>query len=503
MITEFHKKYADKIEGTISCFDRILITGSLTRWGYAEAMRSYLLINNIRIFDYPLFAKQYNEQIRQQIESISKEHKIEIEYIRSPHKFDKQANIQKILEKRGNEPGIVKIYSSMELCDSYSPYFNKEKNSSVLRLRNSKCIHYYIYLIDKVLGLCFFKIPTWLPCRVQFYFNGHNYLEYKLKKHNIEYEMEDNAFSKISDYQKAQELSDNFRTEVIHNWLDIISSRYIPFLVTTNQTYRWSITQAEYSTDLIFKNSEAIKSIYEELVLKCIHTVKPGNIATFFSRKLAANYEDEVGSKYNKQIQGTRIKHFMGANSIKIYDKGKTILRIETTINDIGELKIYRDVVTKSGETVTRLASMKKSIYSFYDLGKHCNSSNSRYLDYLASFTDNSDGRNKLNKLSGKKVENDRSYKGFNFFDKFDSNLFQVLLSGEFNINGFRNKSLRKRLKHSISASQMSRVLKRLKLFGLIKKVKNTFKYYLTKLGKKVIAAGLIVKELGIVPALT
>ena len=391
----------------------------------------------------------------------------------------------------------------MEVCDSYLPVFSKTTNLPVLKSRTSKCIHYYIYFIDKVLGLCFLRIPTWLPSRVQFYFNGHNYLAYKLKKHNTKYQIEDNAFSYISDYKAAQELSDDFKAEDIHQWLDMIIKRYIPFLETTNQTYRWSITQAEYSTDLIFKKSETIKNIYEELVLKSIHTVKPGNIATFFSRKLAAGYQDEVGSKYNKQIHGTRIKHFMGANSIKMYDKGSTILRIETTVNNIGEFKIYRDVITRSGEKVKRSANMKKSVYSFYDLGKQCKLSNSRYLDYLASFTDNSEGKNNLNKLSRKKVENNRSYKGFNFFDDLDSDILQVLNSGEFNIYGFRNKSLRKRLKHSLSASQMSRIIKRLKLFGLIKKVKNTFKYYLTKLGKKVISAGLILKELSIVPALT
>ena len=48
----------------------------------------------------------------------------------------------------------------------------------------------------------------------------------------------------------------------------------------------------------------------------------------------------------------------------------------------------------------------------------------------------------------------------------------------------------------------MSRIIKRLHVFGLIKKVKNSFKYYLTKFGKKVISAGLIVKEFNIIPAL-
>jgi hypothetical protein len=47
MNTEFFKKYSDKIEGVISCIDRIIISGTLSRWGYSHEMQSYLFTNNI------------------------------------------------------------------------------------------------------------------------------------------------------------------------------------------------------------------------------------------------------------------------------------------------------------------------------------------------------------------------------------------------------------------------------------------------------------------------
>jgi DNA-binding HxlR family transcriptional regulator len=48
----------------------------------------------------------------------------------------------------------------------------------------------------------------------------------------------------------------------------------------------------------------------------------------------------------------------------------------------------------------------------------------------------------------------------------------------------------------------VSRALKRLRVHGLIKKVGGTYKYYLTKLGKKAIVTGLYLKEMFIVPQL-
>ncbi len=44
------------------------------------------------------------------------------------------------------------------------------------------------------------------------------------------------------------------------------------------------------------------------------------------------------------QIEMTRIKHQMGPVSIKMYDKLRIILRIETTVNDVSFFKHRRKV---------------------------------------------------------------------------------------------------------------------------------------------------------------
>lgn len=502
MKTDFHNKYSDKIAGTISCLDRVIISGSLTKWGYAESMNYYIHEHNIKVKDFPMFGKQMNDSLRQNVESIAVNNNISIEHIRSPLHFNKEEHIQKILLERGEKEGLIKIYTSMEICDCYRPTFDKIKNRAFLKSGTSKCLYYYIYFIDKSFGLCFLRIPTWIPFRVQFYFNGHNYLANKLRERNINYSMSDNAFNFIDNYNIAQELSSSIKADDIHKSFDGIIKKYIPFLEQSGQTYRWTLSQVEYSTDVIFKNTNDLLLIYDQLVHNCIHSVKPDNIATFFSRKLAAHYQQEVGNKYNKQIQGTRIKHLMGVNSIKMYNKDKNILRIETTVNDVTEFKIYRQVNTIDHRSVQRLAPMKKSIYSLYELCKCCLAANSRYLDFIASFEDNSSGIKNLDTVSQKITDHDRSYRGFNFFEPVDAQILLALESGEFNINGFRNKSLRKKLSDSLSASAVSRILKRLLLHGIIKKVKNTYKYYLTKSGKRILAGAHIVKELYIIPAL-
>ncbi|HSV31934.1 MAG TPA: hypothetical protein VLH40_07945 [Atribacteraceae bacterium] len=144
---------------------------------------------------------------------------------------------------------------------------------------------------------------------------------------------------------------------------------------------------------------------------------------------------------------------------------------------------------------------MKKKIYNWYPLGRLLKATNRRYLEFVYSLEDPSDGAKKLEELSESKKDSDRSFKGFNFFRREDQPLFEVLAHGAFKISGLQNQLLR-RLLPELSSASISRILKRLGVHGLIKKVSGTRKYYLTKLGKAVITLGLKTKELFIAPQL-
>lgn len=495
------QRYKDQIDGILSCYDRIIIHGNIPGWCYASGMTGYLYSKKIRIFDYQKFALKLRDEIRENTRRIAGENNIEIEHIKKIKAFRKEKRIKEIIKERGDHPGLVHIFSAMESCASYRPWHNKETGKTYLRPDSSKCLHYYFYFIDEKLGLCYMRVPTWCPFRLQFYFNGHNWLSYKLKKKGIGHEIRDNGFLKIEDFRTAQDLSDGFRAEDLHHALDAFASRYCPVVGLYGQTYRWSIMQAEYSTDILFKNQENLKYLYEPLVRTAIHSVKPDNIASFLGRKVDPRYQGEMGNNFNTRILGTRIKHRMGAVSIKMYDKFGIILRIETTANDVSHFKHLRKVQQRDGTIVERVAPMKKNIYSLFPLMRIMKASNRRYLEFISTFDDMSGGIRKLKKVTETVKSEDRSYRGFNFYSEEDQNLFEVLCRGEFNISGFQNKSIRAHLSDK-SSGTISRILKRLKVHGLIKKVSNTYKYYLTKFGKKVITVGLAIKEMLVTPLL-
>ena len=494
------QRYSDKISGVLSCYDRVVIQGIIPGICYAQGMTGYLYTNNIRIFDYPRFAEPFREQLRENAESIAKDANLEIDFIRKKN-FRKESRIKDILKDRGDQPGLVHIFSAMESCQTYKPWHDKKTHKTYLRFNQSKCLHYYFYFIDEDLGLCYVRVPTWCPFRLQIYFNGHNWLASQLKTQHLEHSVLDNAFVDIGSFPDAQKVSDSLSVKLIHEKLDQFAKKYCPVFSHFKQFYHWSIMQAEYATDIVFKRQQDLKNIYDHLVRTAIHTVKPDNIATFLGRKLHANYQDEMGNNFNTRIEGTRIKHSMGAVSVKMYDKFGLILRIETTVNDVSFFKHYRQVEHRDGTKSKKMAAMKKGIYSLSPLSSLLSSSNHRYLEFISSFDDTTKGIGKLDKISKPVMKAHRSYKGFNFFSDDDQLLFESIASGKFTISGFQNKHLRQKLKNK-NSGQISRILKRLHVHGLIKKVGRSYKYYITKLGRKVISLGLQLKVFYLTPNL-
>ncbi|MCB1871711.1 MAG: MarR family transcriptional regulator, partial [Gammaproteobacteria bacterium] len=163
--------------------------------------------------------------------------------------------------------------------------------------------------------------------------------------------------------------------------------------------------------------------------------------------------------------------------------------------------KIHRWVEQRDGWTQWKLAPLRKNIYSLRDLRKLMNAANERYLAYMADIDNPGTGLKDIDKMSDRAKDQGRSFRGFNLFLKQDYRLFLILSRGEWSISGFRAADLRAYLP-DLSSSQSSYLLKRLRTHGLIKKIGHRYKYYLTKFGRRVLAATLKLREYVVLPTL-
>lgn len=501
-MTSLLTRYASQLVGTVSCFDRIVITGTIPGWCHAVGMANYLTGQGIRLFDYAKrFAEPLREEIRANAERIAAENGLAIEFIRSVKAFRKEERIHDIIATRGDHPGLVHIFGALENCPAFTPWHDKGTGLTSLKYKNTKCLHYYFYFIDAEFGLCYLRVPTWAPFRLQFYCNGHAWLANQLRKEGIDFTPLDNTFTYIADLPRAQALADAFPIEALHRMLDTIAREYCPVIARVPDRYHWSIMQVEYATDIIFKRREDLQPLYEELIRLAIHMVKPEHIAMFLGKKLDGRTVADLGTEFHTRIQGTCLKHRLGWATIKMYDKYGIVLRIETTVNNVTELKHYRTVEHRDGTTEQKFAPMQKTIYSLSPLRELLGAANQRYLDFLSDLDDTSEGQRHLPKLGTSRKRDGRSLRGFNLFQPDEQAAIVALLRGEGCISGITNQMLRRVLTGKTSR-QISYFIKRCRIFGLLKKCGKTYKYYLTKLGRRVLLAARQLQEFLIVPTL-
>jgi len=497
----FIERHSNEITAVLSCFDRVVITGTLPDICHARAMGGYLSYHQIRLFDFPRWAEPLREELRQNAERLAAEAGLQIEFIRKLKAFRKEDRIKEILTERGDHPGLVHIFSAMESCSSFQPWHDKSTHHTFLKSTSGKCLHYYFYFIDEQFGLCYVRVPTWAPFRLQIYFNGHSWLARQLLQAGIAFELADNAFISIADPERGQQLADALDAQSVHTHLEQWARRFCPVLSHFRSGYHWSFMQIEYATDVVFRRQAEFQPLYEAIVRTAVHVIRAEHVARFLGRKLHGRFQGELGNDFSTRIQGTRIRHHMGAASIKLYDKFALIARVECTANDVSFFKHHRYVEQRNGERVFKLAPLRKSLYSLKDLRHLMRAANDRYLAFMACIDNPDAGQHALAKMAEPTKRKGRSFRGFNLFLSPDYRLFLTLARGEWAISGFRAADLRTHIP-GLSPGPSSYLLKRLRTHGLIKKVAHTYKYYLTKFGHRVLATALVLREYFVQPTL-
>ena len=507
MKTEHHapkglvERYGDQIIGQLRCWDRVVITGTMVDVCHPGAMEWELRKRDIRCFDIGQFAEPLKETVRANAEAIAQKAGVEIEFIASKS-FRQEKRIAEILEQRGKAEGLVHVFSVMETCPAFKPWHNKTTHHTGVKLTRGKCLHYYFYEIHPRLGLCYVRVPTWLPFRLQVYFNGHNWLANPLRQAGLGFSMQDNAFTQMTDWGQAQSLADEFEIQELQQDLEALARRYCPVVKEFAHGYHWSLMQVEYAWDIAFGNREALAPIYQEISRQAILTVRAANVAHFLGKRIPMGTNTPVESHFHTRVEGTCIRHVLGPASIKMYDKHGQVLRIECTANNVSFFKHYRKVEHRDGTADYAVTALKKSIYSLGDLRGLMRAAIGRYLEFIGALEDRSPGQADLDKITRSiRDQNDRSYRGFNFFAADDLRVLQTILRGEYTISGMSNRFLR-RILPCHTPHQIGRILKRLRLHGLIKKIGRTYKYYVTSFGQKTLLIGLKLREHLILPSL-
>lgn len=484
----------------MSTFDRMIIKGYLRQFFITSGKMYFLSKENVKLTEFGEYAEKITAKIKDNAIQIAKEASRPYIYLNSS-KTSKEKTALQALEDVPIDEGLICVISTVETCKSLDIFKNKETFKLELRNRQRKCLYLYFYYLDREFGFMHVKLQTWFPFDVQVYINGREYLSKQLDKAKIGYERYDNCFTHIDDVDKAQEIANKIEAKKFSDTFDVFAQRVNPMLERITEIfgsgYYWCVDQCEYATDVMFNSRADLVKVYPDLVEHALISFNCEDVMIFLGRKLHHSFAGEVVSDIKKRQQGVRIKHRMKSNSIKMYDK-HSVLRIETTINNPHEFKVFKEVERK-GVKEMHWVKMGKSIANLYRYAQVSLSANSKYLNALVAAEDTGETVAEMEKVCETITKGNRNYAGLNILSKNVTNIFTAILDGKNCINGFTNKSIRPALfkdsDDKKAINKTTRILAKLRAHGLIAKIPQTFSYKVSDKGIRVIYTALKMKK--------
>jgi|WetSurMetagenome_2_1015567.scaffolds.fasta_scaffold135343_1 hypothetical protein len=506
------ERHAQEIKGVIECFDRVVLFGTYKAIGWTGAMEQHLRGRGTSFMEFnKSYANELRLEVADHVRRLARAEGIEIRQVNYGER--KEAIVEEIRARRGRREGVVCVLGAMERCRCFKVGKNAKTGFLQLQWSPGKCQHFYVYFMDAEFGLCHLRIPTWAPFRLQFCCNGHDWLERQMRAAGIRFQKADNCFTRVSDFAAAQALLKKFEPQRLHRMLDQMAACWVAVHGRFGHSLHWSVYQAEWSTDIVFQNDRVLPELYRQIVRTAAIEVGCADIYRFMGKKPRANGKAEPGSRLQTLVQGTRLKHTLGATSLKMYDKVGSVLRIECTTSDVTTFKHRRKVEPRrsagSGASQTgagssgemKWAPMRKTIYSLGAVAGAMSACNRRYLAYISQWPDRTRERHALGEITAsRRDEKDRSVRGVNFFRADDLQFLRALQRGEHQIQGVRNRTLQPHLP-GWKPSKIGRALRRFRVLKLIKTVAGTRKYYPTARGEGLVIAGLQLTERIILPA--
>lgn len=500
----FVSKFGRYVTGFLSGFDRLRFHGTLRMLFEPQIMELYLLRRGVLLKDFKPFALKLTAQIKQLAIDAATAAGRPVRYLASSAQ-SKEDLARAIARQDRVKEGLIAVFSAVEPCTSYTVRGNRETKKLALVLQPSRCTHLYHYFVHPELGVLHVRVQTWFPFTVDVCLNGRQWLAHQMTKAGLSYAQRDNCFVRVSDPLRAQALLDEQLKTDWPRLLDALLDQAHPLHAELGgplgQRYYWSASQTEFATDCLFRDPKQLARFYPQWLHHGIRTFGSADVLRFLGQRCPARFAGKIATTLKRRPEGVRLKHMVNGNSLKVYDKEGQVLRVETTIVNPREFRVYRPS-EKDAEGKNKWLRMRRGVADLWRRAEVSRAANTRYLTALASVTD----QTPLYVAAGPAchavtVEGQR-YRALNPWAQ-DAAVLALISRGEFALNGLRNRDVRGELFARASdrseqrrqSGAVTRKLALLRAHGLIKKITGTHRWVLTDSGRRIVTALLAARH--------
>jgi hypothetical protein len=500
----FLQQHQAQILGVLSGLDRVRFRGTLPSLNNPRSLNSFLHIYHILFKDFSGFVQRCSAELEAHARALASQAGRPYRYLASPS-LSKEAVAREIAQADGITEGLICVLACVERCASYSLRGDWKKRPFPAVRATRQCLHFYFYYLDREFGLMHVRLQSWLPFTLSVCLNGREYLARRMAQEGIAFTQLDNCFTQIADLPRAQQLLDELHTRDWAAFLQALATRVNPLLDQRygldTRGYYWTVDQSEHATDVMFRDRAALQMLYPKLLAHAMQHFACADVLRFFGRALTPKL-GEVTSDCRRRVEGTRVKHRCEENTLKMYDKQASVLRIETTVNDPRRFSVLREAIRR-GQPVLTWRPMRKGVVDLARRAERCRQVNARYLEALAVVGQPQPVAQTLDPVSRRRTRDGRPYRALRPVTPEDAALFRAVMDGVFRVHGFCNRDLRERLLPTRNAGQrrqaagrITRWLRLLRGHGLIAKRSRSHRYRVTVTGEHVMSTALKLREL-------
>jgi hypothetical protein len=508
----FIQRFGANILDVLHGFDRVRFRGTRRFLANVAGLMNFLWQRQVLLKDFKAFAGAITAEVRQAAEATAVSQGRPVHYLPNSD-MDKDAWARQLAKRDGIQQGLIGVLKAVECCRSYEVGPNRVEKKLELRSKPSKCLHYYHYFMDPQVGLTYVRLQTWFPFTVHVGMNGREWLARQMDQIGLAYRRRDNCFAWIEDWARAQKLmNEQLRTD----WAGLLNrllGQANPALGIIDPArttpYYWSMDEGEWASDLAFRSPKTLGPLASRLFRHAWLHFGSDDVMRFLGSKAVTaqgphgNFQGEVVTDLKRRVEGTRIKHRLGGNWIKMYDKQGSVLRVETVINQTRDMKVFR---AKEGDEDGEKSwqRLRKGVADIQRRAEISQAANERYVEALASMDDSRSLAELAEAVCRSIVWQGKRHRALNPLSAEDGRLLEVVNRGEFAINGFRNANLRELLYTKPASDEaekrrrsavISRKLRLMRAHGLIHKISKTHRYQISPHGRDVINALLAARQ--------
>jgi hypothetical protein len=481
----FTQLFATVLSLVYHCFDRMVINGYLSGLSRPEQVVYFFRqVVGIPVVSKEILSQRTNDY-RDWVEAYARNHKIPMEWAeKGTRKEDYVLPALHRMEKK-NAYGVYFIFKSMEQGRTFRisvPKFpTQDPNHRILAHQRSRFTHYYFYIRDAVLGPIIVRVASFFPFHATYWLNGHSFIEQELKRKQIGFRKNDNAFLAVDDAAELQAAADRLSAQIIGKQLD-----YWTFLLgpkfskkergQMNLSRFYAIAQVEYCRNFIFKRHFPIHKIFERSCELGLWRLTAHRISEIFGVRLNKRLNGKLATVIEQIEHGHHVFRAYWKNSfLKQYEKFSRFLRNELCSNNL------RDFGLKKG--LDHLDAVRKRFQIVTDRFADCQA---QWLNVHVDFP-------LLQRLALPVTIGAVRYPGIKIHDTRMIRLLEVLLHGGNTVGGWTARQIHNTVLTSFQLSnkiyglnQLRYDLRKLKGHGLLERDGSRYAYQLTAKGVQV-----------------